>query len=97
MQDWAESFYKSKAWQAVRDTAIRRDNFLCVDCLAAGKITPAEEVHHIVPLTPQNITDPAVTLSLDNLVSLCRECHRARHGARVRRYIVDEFGRVKIK
>lgn len=97
MKDWAESFYKSAAWKSIRDAAIRRDHYLCVDCLAEGKVTPAEEVHHIIELTPENIGDPDVSLNLGNLVSVCREHHRARHGARQRRYIVDEFGRVTIK
>jgi len=97
MQAWAEAFYSSGAWKTIRDLAKKRDAYLCVDCLKAGKITPAEEVHHIIEITPENVTDPNVTLNLDNLVSLCRECHKARHGARVRRYNVDEMGRVTIK
>ena len=96
MQPWAESFYKSQAWKHMRDLAMKRDAYLCVDCLKAGKVTPAEEVHHIVPLTPDNINDPDISLNLDRLVSVCRECHKARHGARQRRYRVDEMGRVEI-
>jgi 5-methylcytosine-specific restriction endonuclease McrA len=97
MKDFAKSFYKSKAWQAVREAAMKRDARLCVDCLAEGRYTPAEEVHHIEELTPENIHDPSVTLNMSNLVSLCRECHKKRHGARTHRYEVDEFGRVTIK
>ncbi len=98
MKQYAEAFYKSKAWQDCRDTAIRRDRFLCVDCLKRGQHTPAEEVHHIKPITPDNIMDPEITLNLDNLVSLCRECHKARHGHRdPKRYTVDEMGRVVIR
>lgn len=96
MQPWAESFYKSKAWQRCRAAAWKRDAGLCVDCLKAGRITSAEEVHHIIELTPDNISDPNVSLNLNNLISLCRECHKARHGARPRRYTVDEFGRVTL-
>lgn len=69
--------------------------FLCQDCLKRGIITPMEEVHHITELTPENISDPAVSLNLDNLVSLCRDCHQARHKKK-KRYKVDEFGRVTI-
>lgn len=96
MQPWAVKFYKSKAWQRVRAQAMSRDAALCADCFKANRITPAEEVHHIIELTPDNITNPAITLNLDNLVCLCRECHKARHGARQHRYTVDEFGRVVI-
>lgn len=70
---------------------------LCEDCLAEGKLNPAEEVHHIVFLTPNNINDPKVALNWENLVALCRECHRKRHGARVTRYSIDEYGRVTPK
>lgn len=66
---------------------------LCEDCYKKGKITPAEEVHHIRFLTPQNINDPNVTLNWKNLVALCRECHRRRHGNQ-KRYKIDEWGRV---
>ena len=68
---------------------------LCEDCLKQGKITPAEEVHHIKELNPMNISDPCITLSYSNLVALCRSCHRKRHGHyEDRRYTIDEFGRV---
>ena len=94
MKDFARGFYKSKAWQMVRDNVMARDAWLCQDCLKRGRYTPAEEVHHIRELTPDNITDPEVTLNPDNLVALCRECHRQRHTGTVKRFTVDEFGRV---
>jgi 5-methylcytosine-specific restriction endonuclease McrA len=98
MKEYAEKFYKSKQWQIARETAIKRDRYLCVDCLRRDMVTPAEEVHHIIELTPENINDPSISLNLDNLVSLCRECHKARHGNRdPRRYKVDELGRVVIR
>ncbi len=97
MKEYAESFYKSKTWQACRETAIRRDRYLCQDCMKKGFQTPAEEVHHIKPITPENIDNPEITLNLDNLVSLCKECHKARHTGREKRYTVDEMGRVEIR
>ena len=97
MQPWAERFYKSQAWKNIRDVAMKRDAYLCVDCLKSGRYTPAEEVHHIIPLTPDNIEDTDITLNLDNLVSVCRECHKARHGARQHRYSVDELGHVTLR
>lgn len=96
MQPWAEHFYKSKAWQRCRENIMKRDAYLCVDCMKKNKLTAAEEVHHIVELTPDNINDPSVSLNPSNLVCLCRECHKARHGARERRYKVDDLGRVTI-
>ena len=96
MKPWAEEFYKSQAWKICREVIMQRDHYLCQDCLKQNKFTAAEEVHHIIELTPENIQDPEVTLNSENLISLCRECHRARHGARQRRYKIDEFGRVTI-
>lgn len=97
MQDWAVRFYSSGAWKAIREDAKKRDHYLCVDCLREGRIRAAEEVHHIVPLTPFNVTDPSVALNLNNLKSLCRECHAKYSPRRMpKRYKVDEFGRVEI-
>lgn len=98
MKPYAEEFYKSAAWKTCRDIVMRRDAYLCRDCLAAGRYTPAEEVHHIEPLCPDNIHRPEVALNLDNLISLCRECHKARHmGRPVKRYTVDNLGRVVLR
>ena len=93
MENW-KRFYKTAAWQACREYVWKRDGGLCVDCRKKGTITPAEEVHHITPLTAENVKDPNISLNPDNLVSLCRECHKARHGTKERRYTIDESGRV---
>ena len=73
-RDFAKSFYNSKAWEQVRQSVLMRDCFLCTKC---GR--PAEEVHHKKHLTPDNIDDPSVSLNMDNLMSLCRECHFEEH------------------
>lgn len=39
---------------------------LCEDCEAAGRLTPVQEVHHVVPLSQGGTHDPS------NLRSLCR-------------------------
>ena len=97
-KDYAKAFYKSAAWYRVRDYCLRRDAYLCQDCLANGKYVPAREVHHITELTPDNIHDPSISLNPANLICLCRDCHQQRHRHKQEcRYTVDEFGRVKIK
>ena len=75
-RQFARQFYKSKAWERARAAALIRDKGMCQ---TPGCYNPAEEVHHIVHLTPENITDGAITLDLDNLVSLCRDCHLRQH------------------
>lgn len=95
MKDFAKTFYKSQAWQRMREYVMKRDKRLCQDCLKQGLIVIAEEVHHIKPITEENINDVNITLNEDNLVSVCRECHKARHHSRrQQRYFVDKFGHV---
>ena len=96
MKEFAERFYKSKQWQNTRNAYVRYIGGLCEECYKKGKIVPVEEVHHIIPLTAENINDPNITVNWDNLIGLCRECHRQMHSGRERRYSVDEFGRVTI-
>lgn len=97
MKEFAEKFYKSKQWQNTRNAYVRYIGGLCEECYKKGKIVPVEEVHHIIPLTPENINNPNITVNWENLVGLCRECHRQAHSKRVKRYEVDEMGRVKWK
>lgn len=73
-KDFSKAFYKSIEWQKVRESVLMRDKYLCVNC---GK--PAEEVHHIIHLTPENINKPNITLNPMNLTSLCRACHFDEH------------------
>lgn len=95
MQPYAESFYKSKQWQKVRDLCIRRAGGLCERCQQEGSIKAAVVAHHIKPITRQNITDPSITLNLDNLQALCWDCHAAVHATAPRkRYKVDKDGKV---
>ena len=93
MRDFAKAFYKSRAWQECRAGYAASVGGLCEDCLDRGLYRPGEIVHHMIELTPDNINDPAVSLSWSNLRLLCRDCHAKRHGAR-RRYRVDPAGRV---
>ena len=74
MRDFAKEFYQSKAWKKTRRYVFERDLGLCRRC---GK--PGDIVHHKVYLTPENIGDPSISLNVDNLETLCRECHAAEH------------------
>lgn len=94
-RDYAQGFYNSKTWQRTRTAYKKSVGNLCERCLARGLIVPAEIVHHKVPVSPSNITDPNITLSFDNLEALCRDCHADAHSKKIsRRFFVDEFGRV---
>ncbi|MBO7336438.1 MAG: HNH endonuclease [Lachnospiraceae bacterium] len=73
-RDFARSFYASKEWEKVRTFVMMRDRYMCQKC---GR--PAQEVHHKIHLSPENIWDVSITLNPDNLVALCRDCHFAQH------------------
>lgn len=75
MQPWAEKFYNSPAWKRCRAAYKKRVHGLCEKCGGVGDI-----VHHKIHLTPDNINDPAVTLSFSNLRLECRSCHGFSHG-----------------
>lgn len=94
MKDYAASFYSSKAWQRTREAYKRSVGGLCEVCWAKGVIKPGEIVHHKIHLTPENINDPEVTLSFNNLQLVCREHHAQIHDRKKRRYKLDELGRV---
>ena len=97
MKKWAEKFYMSKQWYNTRNAYAKSVGGLCEQCYQKGKIVPLEEVHHIIPLTPANINNADITLSWNNLIGLCRECHRQIHVDKQTRYTVDEWGRVTWK
>ena len=98
-KSYAKKFYASKAWKACRASYILQQHGICERCGRVG-----EEVHHIKPITPQNITDPNITLNHDNLMLLCKDCHfqihekRKKAGKPVReselRYMFDENGNI---
>ena len=80
MKPWAKQFYNSKEWQACREAYIASKQGLCERCLAEGRISPGEIVHHKEWLTQETIADPRVTLNFDNLELLCWDCHNKEHG-----------------
>ena len=95
MKQFAGVLYNTKKWQQMRKLVWSRDRGLCQECLKKGIIRQGEAVHHIVEITPDNVTDPNIALNPDNLVTLCRECHKAKHKKALdRRYEIDELGRV---
>lgn len=93
-KEWAKAFYNSTEWKVCREIYRARARGLCERCLKRGIIKPGEIVHHKTYLTPQNISDPSVTLSFANLELLCREHHAEAHKRNIKRYSIDENGRV---
>ena len=62
-------------WQRIRNAYARRHP-LCEDCLAEGRTTPMEQVHHVKPLREGGTND------WENLRSLCAACHARTHAQR---------------
>lgn len=85
-REFAKKFYHSKEWKKVRELAWQRDNGLCQKCLKEKNIMkPGEEVHHMIWLKPSNINDPFITLNLNNLILLCKDCHINIHKVKERK------------
>ena len=74
LKPWAEKFYKSKAWRDCRNAYFISKHGLCERCGRSGKI-----VHQKIYLASENINDPNITLSWDNLELVCETCHQHEH------------------
>lgn len=70
-----------RAWKRIRDRYIKAHP-LCEECERAGRLTPAGEVHHILPLSRGGSHDTS------NLMSLCKSCH-----SRITVEMGDRWGR----
>lgn len=84
-------FYDTKEWQKTRKIKLTADP-LCERC----KRIPAAHVHHVKPYKEY----PELGLRLDNLQSLCRNCHddmTIEEHKRQRRARPYDFGRSKRK
>ena len=57
-----------RAWKKIRDRHMA-EYPLCEMCKKQGRLTPAEEVHHIKPLSMGGTNDDG------NLMILCKVCH----------------------
>ena len=91
---FAYAFYISPEWIKCRQAYAKSKGLLCERCFSRGLVTPGEQVHHKIKLTPANIHDPSVSLNWDNLELLCRRCHQEEHSGR--RWRCDEFGHVDL-
>ena len=93
------AFYKSAAWQKCRAAYIKSVGGLCERCFARGIVTPGYIVHHKNYITADNLNDPGVALSFDNLEYLCQKCHNAEHfGETVKhRYNVGLDGTIEVR
>ena len=90
-----QRFYRSDTWKIARAIKIANACGVCEECGAIGT-----EVHHIIHLTPENVTDPSIATNQDNLKLLCNECHNKAHGrfeGRKEYYFDDEGNLIPYK
>lgn len=66
--------YKSKRWKKLRNQKLLL-NPLCERCLEKGIYTSSYIIHHKEYITDINYMDDNVFYNLDNLESLCLDCH----------------------
>jgi len=77
--EYALTFYASKQWHKCRQAYIAErqaiDGGMCERCHSElGYI-----VHHKCYISPDNISNPDVTLNFNNLEFLCHTCHNTIH------------------
>lgn len=66
------NFYRTKLWSNLRLACLTRDNYICLYCLAIGKVTAnSKTADHIVPIE----ADPKLKAELSNLATCCKDCH----------------------
>ena len=102
-KDFSDWFYHTTAWKKTRAAYIKYAGGYCERCrkeVEAGTrsladMKPIAIVHHKDYLSPDNINDPGVSLSFDNLEGLCEDHHNKEHKEKnKKRYRFDENGRI---
>ena len=69
-----KSFYHSQRWRKISRLYMAAQNYVCERCGGVGEIC-----HHRKHLTPENVSDFAVSLDFSNLECLCMTCHNREH------------------
>lgn len=83
-------FYDSGVWKKLREEVKKRDNYECQECKRQGRVTIDTNeysesarrkkiqlvVHHIKELEHH----PELALEIDNLETVCVDCHNKEHG-----------------
>lgn len=93
-----ESFYKTREWKQTSKQYKKSVNGLCEICLSKGFVVPAVIVHHKIHLNKNNVENPNISLSFDNLQAVCLDCHNKIHfGSKPkRRYSFGEDGEMRM-
>ena len=101
-KEYAKDFYNSQGWKRTRAAFVKFCGGYCERCrreVEAGRrslqdMKPIAIVHHKRYLTPDNINDPKISLSFDNLEGLCDDHHNKEHKSGEKRFSYDADGRI---
>lgn len=100
-REFSRHIYESRRWRKCAKAYAESKLYVCEKCHNAIPHKDGRPqrfiVHHIRPLTPDNIGDDATVYGWDNLMLLCQECHNAIHARGEdggRRVCFDEDGNV---
>ena len=94
-KDILDVFYSSWKWRRCKDDYLSQKSVggLCEECRRSGKVKTADEVHHKIRLTKDNVNKAEIALNWANLEALCEDCHKQKH-RKTKRWRVDEDGNV---
>jgi 5-methylcytosine-specific restriction enzyme A len=79
---------RGRAGMEQRERVAKAHNYLCVKCLALGRIVAFAEIDHRVPLEQGGSNDDS------NLDPLCTPCHQAKTAAEAAARGVGKFSRI---
>lgn len=77
-----QRFYNTKVWKSLTKW-YKMQHPLCEVCASKGKTTPVQAVHHLQSPFRDGLTEEEkwdLMLDIDNLQSVCVDCHLEIHG-----------------
>ena len=69
------NYYQSAKHRAWREKVLRRDKYLCRECMRYGRKTVATHAHHV----KERAEHPELQYVVDNGQSLCADHHAKKH------------------
>ncbi|MEK5524131.1 HNH endonuclease [Heyndrickxia sp. FSL W8-0423] len=96
-------FYDGKAWKQLREEVKQRDHYECQECKRQGRVTidtneysesaKRKKIQLVVDHIKELEDHPELALDMENLETLCVNCHNKKHG----RYVDYSLWRKKNK
>ncbi|PTJ01821.1 HNH endonuclease [Staphylococcus simulans] len=77
--DDRKRFYKTSEWRNLRQQRLCIDNYECQWCKEKGKVVTDKDTRLVVHHKKELKDRPDLALDIDNLVTVCFECHEKHH------------------